>query len=298
MHSRHFVWSWGGGVQVERYHHRHLCCFAPIGFNQNRNQLKKTNFSSNSDCDNTGVYHICESNCLDRWFIGTLTQTKCFWGGIFGSCVRALFVGKGRGLVLDALAEPFSIGWFVGSWFLKTPPTPVSLACRCKVRYNIRSDPQSTGPPTQLRHLLNVSDMCQIFWKNLPPDFPASMFNYGRCNLPDKWTMFTYFWRKYTERYKEKFKNIIFKSTLWFTCKFIVLALPFLTKSVPVIHFFQMISFPKIFQIAWSAMSRWWGGIKSLVILAITPSQPSFCKYSGNVTKNICSQYKKDFFTI
>ena len=123
-----------------------------------------------------------------------------------------------------------------------------------------------------LRHSSNVSDMCQIFWKNLPPDFPASMFNYGRCNLPDKWTMFTYFWRKYTERYKEKFKNIIFKSTLWFTCKFIVLALPFLTKSVPVIHFFQMISFPKIFQIAWSAMSRWWEGIKSLIITAITPS--------------------------
>ena len=40
MHTGHFVWSWGGGVQVERYHHRHLCCFAPIGFNQNRNQLK------------------------------------------------------------------------------------------------------------------------------------------------------------------------------------------------------------------------------------------------------------------
>ena len=82
---------------------------------------------------------------------------------------------------------------------------------------------------------------------------------------------------------------------MWFRCRFIVLTLPFLNRSF-FIHFFQMISFPKIFQIAWSAMSRWWGGIKSLVILAITPSQPSFCKYSGNVTKNICSQYKKDFF--
>ena len=39
-------------------------------------------FSSNSDCDNTGVYHICESNCLDRYFL----HSKCTVGGILVTC--------------------------------------------------------------------------------------------------------------------------------------------------------------------------------------------------------------------
>ena len=39
-------------------------------------------FSSNSDCDNTGVYHICETNCLDRYFL----HSKCTVGGILVTC--------------------------------------------------------------------------------------------------------------------------------------------------------------------------------------------------------------------
>ena len=41
-------------------------------------------FSSNSDCDNTGVYHICETNCLDRYFLNS--DGKYTVGGIMVTC--------------------------------------------------------------------------------------------------------------------------------------------------------------------------------------------------------------------
>ena len=78
MHTGHFVWTWWRGVQVEQNPKwSEVCLKIELSF-------WKQTFSSNSDCDNTGVYHICETNCLDRYFLNS--DGKYTVGGIMVTC--------------------------------------------------------------------------------------------------------------------------------------------------------------------------------------------------------------------